>query len=56
MRKPFFFLLLNCVAGNAMAQIVPPEMAAEQVMHDFNSSGFVLGQNGNANFKFAQTF
>ena len=52
-------LLLACMAGPAMAQTatpVPPELAAEQVMHDFNTGGIVLGQSGNADFKFAQTF
>ncbi len=56
MRKPFLFLLLAGATGLAMAQVVPPQIAAEQVMHDFNTGGFVLGQIGNANFKYAQTF
>ncbi|MBS0200948.1 MAG: hypothetical protein JSR70_10905 [Proteobacteria bacterium] len=49
-------LLLVFGAHQAMAQTVPPVMAAEQVMHDFNSGGYVLGPSGNANFKYAQTF
>lgn len=50
-----FLLLLAGVATPALAQN-PPELAAEQVMHDFNTSGVALGQQGNADFKFAQTF
>ena len=49
-------LLLAVTAVPAVAQTVPPGLAAEQVMHDFNTGGFVLGQNGNATFKYAQTF
>lgn len=56
MHKQFLILLLAGVSGPVMAQAVAPEIAAEQVMHDFNTNGFVLGQNGNANFKFAQSF
>ncbi len=56
MHKQFLFLLLTSATAPVMAQTVPPEVAAEQVMHDFNTGGFVLGQNGNANFKYAQTF
>ena len=56
MHKKLLPLLLAGITGSAMAQAVPPEVAAEQVMHDFNGGGFALGQNGNANFKYAQTF
>jgi hypothetical protein len=59
MRRPhrsFAALLLACIAGPALAQAVPPEVAAEQVMHDFNASGFPVGLLGGAEQKFAQGF
>ena len=56
MHKKLVFLLFSGVAGPAMAQTVPPQIAAEQVMFEPNNSGYALGQHGNANFKFAQTF
>ncbi|MFT4178362.1 MAG: hypothetical protein QM612_02710 [Thermomonas sp.] len=55
MHKQSFFLLLASLAAPALASD-PPQIAAEQVMHDFNTGGFVLGPHGNANFRFAQTF
>lgn len=55
-KHSLFLLLLVCVATPALAQAVPPELAAEQVRIDFNSSTFVGAINNGPTQKFAQSF
>lgn len=54
-RSPFLWLLA-CVATPALAQAVPPEIAAEQVRIDFNSGTYVGVINNSPVQKFAQSF
>lgn len=56
LRKPFLYLMLASAAGAAMAQAVPPQIAAEQIMIESPGAAYVLGQHGNGVFRFAQTF
>ncbi|MBS0226699.1 MAG: hypothetical protein JSS25_10210 [Proteobacteria bacterium] len=56
MHEKLLPLLLAGIAAPAMTQTIPPQIAAEQVMSEPNNSGYALGQHGNGNFKFAQTF
>ncbi len=55
MYKELGTLLLASIAAPCMAQAIPPQIAAEQVMFEPNGN-VALGQVGNGNFKFAQTF